>query len=156
MVSIPSQPATSGCGASPRELADDVADAMPLAGGQDVIDAGRDVVAVVAERRHAAGGDDDLIVAAPVEQLGDGRHRLIPRRAEEAAGVDDDDPRVVRPRDGGHAARAQEVIHAVGIDPVLRAAEGQNVEGAIGSCAGAQLTIELLASRATASQTAFD
>ena len=115
-----------------QQAADHVADAMPLPRRQHVVDAAGDVIAVVAEGGHAAGGDDDLIVAAAVEQLGDGRHRLIARRAEEAAGIDDHHPRVLGTLGGGHAARAEEMIHPVGIDPVLRAAEGQDVKRAIG------------------------
>jgi hypothetical protein len=79
---------------------------MPLPRRQHVIDAAGDVIAVGAEGRHAAGGDDDLIVAPPVEQLGDSRHRLIARRAEEAAGIDDHHPRVLWTLTGGHPARA--------------------------------------------------
>ena len=115
-----------------QQAADDVADAMPLPRRQHVVDAAGDVIAVVAEGRHAAGGDDHLIVAAAIEQLGDGRHRLIARRAEEAAGIDDHHPRILGTFGGGHAARAKEMIHPVGIDPVLRTAEGQNVKRAIG------------------------
>ena len=65
------------------------------------------------------------------------RHRLVPRRAEEAAGVDDDHPRVFRAVRGGHPARAQQMIHPVGIDAILGTAEGQDVKGAIGvACRG--------------------
>ena len=115
-----------------QQAADNVADAMPLSRRQDVIDAAGDVIAVVTEGRHAAGGNDHLIVAAAIEQLGDGRHRLIARRTEEAAGIDDHHPSILGTLGSGHAARAEEMIHPIGIDPILRTAEGQDVKRAIG------------------------
>ena len=114
-----------------QQAADYIADPMPLPGRQHVVDAAGDVVPVVAERRHAASGDDKLIVAPSVEQLGDGRDRLIARRAEEATGVDYHHPRVLRTFGGGHPTRAQEMIHPVGIDPVLGTAEGEYVKRAV-------------------------
>jgi hypothetical protein len=52
-----------------EQIADHIADAVPLAGRQHTIDTGGDGVGVVAERGHAPGGDHHLPILAPVEQF---------------------------------------------------------------------------------------
>ena len=68
-----------------QQTTDDVADAMPLPRRQDMVDAARDVVAVVAEGRHAAGGDDDLIVrrrSSSSEMAATDSSRAAPRKPQ--------------------------------------------------------------------------
>ena len=114
-----------------EEFANHVADAEPLAGCQHVVDAGGDVVGVVAERGHAPCGNHHLPILPPIEQFGNGGDRLVARRAEEAAGIDDDDMGVVRIGSRAHATRAEQMIHPIRIDTILGTSQRQNVKGAI-------------------------
>jgi hypothetical protein len=114
-----------------QQLADDITDAVPLSRRHHVIDAAGNGVPVVAQGRHAAGRDDELAVLPLLEQFRNGRNRLVTRRTQEPAGVDDDDARIIRAVDRGHALGAQEVLHTVRVHPVLRAAKGEDVKAAI-------------------------
>ena len=111
-----------------EERADDVADLEPLLCGEDVIDAGRDVVRVVAQRRHTAGRDHLLSLGPDRKHVRDHADRLIARRAEKSAGVDDDDVGAVERIGRSHATLLQKRVHAVRVDPVLGAAERDDVD----------------------------
>ena len=82
---------------------------------------------------QAAGDDDgaDLALLLQVEHLADDAERLLPGRLDEAAGVDDDDVGPVGVGDEGVAVLGQLAEHALGIDGVLRAAEGDESVGAL-------------------------
>ena len=90
---------------------------------------GRELVAVALG--HAAGDDELGPGLAGVAEGEDGVDRLLARRLDERARVDDDEVGVVGAV-GGHQAVGQEARDdLVGVDGVLRAAERLDVEGAL-------------------------
>src|SRR3954468_2438834 len=76
-----------------KKLPDDVANFVPLAGGQDAIDARRNVALIVAERGHTTGGDELLLSNLVIENFLNDTNRLSAGSTEKAARVNDDDIR---------------------------------------------------------------
>src|SRR5207302_2533432 len=79
-----------------------------------------------------ATGDDELLAAAGILVLRrrqDRVHRLLLGGIDEAAGVHEDDGGGVRVLDDRVPLRLEDPQHHLGIDEVLRAAQGHDVDG---------------------------
>jgi hypothetical protein len=112
-----------------EEIADDIADPEPLAGRQNVINAGRDLTLIVPEGRHASGGNHPLAIVPLLDKLINRTDRFGTRRAEEAAGIDDHNVGIARPFRRDHPALPQKRIHPVGIDAIFRTTERDDMKG---------------------------
>ena len=107
---------------------DDLGDLLAAEDADDLIDL-RALLAAASSflpLGQAAGDDDgaDAALLLEVEHLADDAERLLPGRLDEAAGVDDDDVGPVGVGREGVAVLGQLAEHPLGIDGVLRAAEG--------------------------------
>ena len=94
---------------------------------------------------HHAAADDQPLHAFPfaLRDLQDRVDRLLLRRVDEAARIDDDDiglVEVVRDRDGGITLKLSK--HDLGIDEILRTAEGDHADFALRSSGhGVRVTV---------------
>ena len=78
-----------------------------------------------------AAGDDQRAARAPLlqlRQLEDGLDRLLARPVDERAGVDDEALGVLGPLDQREPGLGQQPEHQLGVDLVLRAAEGREMD----------------------------
>jgi hypothetical protein len=110
-----------------------LAELQHVARAEQVIDLGQLVRELVRMTLTQATGHDELLAAAfflVACQIEDRVDRLLARRVDEAAGVDDDDLGVTRVVDVLVAFALGHPQHDLGVDPVLRTAEAHEMDGA--------------------------
>ena len=112
--------------------AEDLGELHHVARAEEVVDLGHLLGELARVALRQAPGDDELLAGADLLVLGeleDGVDRLLLRLADEAARVDDDDLGLVRLVDDAPAAAGRDAEHHLGVDPVLDAAEADEVDG---------------------------
>src|SRR5207249_1983004 len=112
-------------------LADELDDAREVRGAEDPVDLGHLLEDVRAVALGEAAGDDERPAGAALLEPGeleDRVDRLLARAVDERAGVDDEALGVLGPLCQRESGFGQHAEHQLGIDLVLRAAQGRQVD----------------------------
>ncbi len=99
----------------------------PFLGGEDIVDAGHSGHELAVRLGHAAGGDQLLAGALARAERFQHLQRLCAGAGDEATGVHNDDVGVVGVGGGGMALGVEDAVHALAVNGVLGAAQGNKM-----------------------------